>query len=94
MLVAHWLIDEILTNHLCLSNYCPKNLPALCKSCLGLEPVTRMQEILDRVDMAIPHRNSAVKFSSSIVIFLGQVFDRHTKLALDPARCLAVDVLD
>ena len=44
--------------------------------------------------MAISHRNSAVKFSGSVVILLSQVFDGCAKLALNSATCLAVDVLD
>jgi hypothetical protein len=53
-----------------------------------------MQKVLNRIHMAITDRNSAVKFSGSVVILLGQVFDGCAKLALNSATCLAVDVLD
>lgn len=83
-----------LTNHLSFSDHSTKDLPALCKSCLGLKPIARMQQVLDRIHMAISDRNSAVKFSGSVVILLSQVFDRRAKLALNSATCLAVDMLD
>jgi len=53
-----------------------------------------MQQVLNRIHMAISDRNSAVKFSGSVVVLLSQVFDRRVKLALNSATCLAVDVLD